>query len=463
MRLSLLGTGSADGWPNPFCTCASCDAERSAGRSRTSTSALIDDVVLVDVGPGTAQAIRNAGRTLAEVEHVLITHGHADHLAPEFLLWRSWIHGLGTLHLWGPAHALESARHWAGPHDPVEFHVIAPLDAVTLKTHKGTMQVRALASAHGTGNGDPFANEALIYDITASDDTRLLYATDTAPLSGETIAALSDRRFAVALLEETFGHVHDHGTGHHDLGTFATTLEQLRDVNAITDDTDVVAIHLSHHNPPGPQLATDLAPLNARIVDDGTVIDTGATSGSSHLVIGGARSGKSTFAESLAATRAHVVYVATGGDRPGDDEWQARVALHRTRRPSHWRTIETSDVSGQLQQAAVGECVIVDCLSLWLTSVLDAANAWQEDQSTRQHAIATAHQAIDHLVQAVETCPADVIVVTNEVGMGVVPGTTAGRLFRDLLGIANARVATACTEVTLVVAGRTLPLPGRPR
>ena len=82
MRIHLLGTGSADGWPNPFCHCDSCESERANGRSRTSSAALVDGVILIDAGPTATNAASRAGVGLGRVEHVLITHGHPDHLAP---------------------------------------------------------------------------------------------------------------------------------------------------------------------------------------------------------------------------------------------------------------------------------------------------------------------------------------------------------------------------------------------
>ncbi len=461
MRVRLLGTGSADGWPNPFCECGSCTAERAAGRSRGSTSALLDDAVLVDFGPNAAVALRRAGVSLAGVEHLLVTHGHADHLAPDFLLWRSWVAGLPTLHVWGPPAALDTCRHWIGPGDPVELHPVHAGDAFTLRTGAGEVSFRAVPSDHGHGNGDPMAAEAVLYDITAADGDRLLYATDTGPLTAPALDAVAGRGFALVLIEETFGHVTDHGTGHHDLGTLPVTLDALRASGAITGATRVVAIHLSHHNPPLPELAAELARQGVAVHDDGTVLDTRRPTRLRRMVIGGARSGKSTLAESLLASRSDVTYLATGGERPDDGEWTARVAAHRARRPSAWRTQESTDVAGVLRNAPAGSAVLVDCLALWLTAVLDGADAWSDRPGAAASARAAAEAAIDELAAAVRSSAADVVLVTNEVGMDVVPATASGRLFRDLLGIANAAVADACDQVTLVVAGRPLDLPRR--
>ena len=91
----VLGTGSADGWPNPHCSCASCTTERSAGRLRGQTAALVDGRLLLDCGPETPAAAQRAGIDLTGLRHVLITHMHPDHCAPAFLLFRSWGEYLG--------------------------------------------------------------------------------------------------------------------------------------------------------------------------------------------------------------------------------------------------------------------------------------------------------------------------------------------------------------------------------
>ena len=122
MRLQLLGTGSADGWPNPFCKCVSCESLRQTGKARAASCALIDEEILIDWGPTLANSASRFGLSLNHVRHVLFTHGHPDHLAPEFLLWRSWIDDLAPLHIYGPAHALARFDHWMDPAAPVELH-----------------------------------------------------------------------------------------------------------------------------------------------------------------------------------------------------------------------------------------------------------------------------------------------------------------------------------------------------
>jgi adenosylcobinamide kinase/adenosylcobinamide-phosphate guanylyltransferase len=168
------------------------------------------------------------------------------------------------------------------------------------------------------------------------------------------------------------------------------------------------------------------------------------------LVLGGARSGKSWYAEQLLADRDQVTYVATGGTRPDDAEWVARVAEHRARRPAGWRTVETADVTEALTAAGDEEVLLVDCLALWLAAVLDAAGAWADDSPT---ALAEVDERSDTLLAAWTASPAHVVAVSNEVGSGVVPATRSGRVYRDLLGRLNARVAAASDDVVVTVAG----------
>lgn len=166
------------------------------------------------------------------------------------------------------------------------------------------------------------------------------------------------------------------------------------------------------------------------------------------LVTGGVRSGKSAHAEALLGDRTAVTYVAPGPvPGPADAEWAARVAAHRDRRPAHWTTLEATDLT-----ALPTGPVLLDCLGTWLTAQLDDLDAWTGSGW---------ESALDRRVVALvgAVAPAtDLVVVTNEVGYGVVPEHVSGRLFRDLLGTLNQRVAEVCDEVHLVVAGRVLRL-----
>jgi adenosyl cobinamide kinase/adenosyl cobinamide phosphate guanylyltransferase len=165
------------------------------------------------------------------------------------------------------------------------------------------------------------------------------------------------------------------------------------------------------------------------------------------LVLGGARSGKSAYAEGL-LSEAQVDYLATARRHPDDPEWTARIAVHVARRPSGWRTVEPADLPGALR-AAGPVPVLVDDIATWLTGELDDAGAWTGNVEARR----ACHARCMELVSAVTACPAHLVLVSAEVGLGVVPVTPAGRLFRDELGVLNAELAAACDEVLLLVAG----------
>ncbi len=168
------------------------------------------------------------------------------------------------------------------------------------------------------------------------------------------------------------------------------------------------------------------------------------------LLLGGARSGKSSLAEELGrrheAGGGSVSYIATAPIV--DDDMAARVARHRADRPSSWTTIEEgSDLLGAFRRVDDRDAVIVDCLTLWVSNLM-----WREhdDDSIRALATAAARAAADR------TGPT--IVVTNEVGMGVHPETDLGRHYRDVLGRVNQIWAAEADRALLLVAGRVLPL-----
>lgn len=169
------------------------------------------------------------------------------------------------------------------------------------------------------------------------------------------------------------------------------------------------------------------------------------------LVLGGARSGKSAHAEGLLREPA-VCYLATARRRPDDADWEARIAVHVARRPPGWRTVEPADLPRALRTAGRAP-VLVDDIASWLTGELDDAGAWGDRQ-----AVAACRTRCAELVSAVASCPARLVIVSAEVGLGVVPATHAGRLFRDELGALNAQLAAVCEEVVLLVAGLAIRL-----
>ena len=167
------------------------------------------------------------------------------------------------------------------------------------------------------------------------------------------------------------------------------------------------------------------------------------------LILGGARSGKSRLAEKLATDSAlEVTYIATS--QPLDGEMNQRIAHHRERRPSHWGLIEEPlELARVLQQAAgTGRCLLVDCLTLWLTNLL-----MLEDEQR----LAIEREA---LLQCVATLPGEIIFVSNETGMGVVPLGELTRRYVDEAGWLHQALAERCQRVVLTVAGLPLTLKG---
>ncbi|MFF1609700.1 bifunctional adenosylcobinamide kinase/adenosylcobinamide-phosphate guanylyltransferase [Amycolatopsis sp. NPDC058278] len=171
------------------------------------------------------------------------------------------------------------------------------------------------------------------------------------------------------------------------------------------------------------------------------------------LVLGGVRSGKSRHAERLVAHHPHLIYVAPGLPAGEDDpEWAARVAAHQARRPANWKTVETTDLAGILRTAT--EPLLIDCLGTWLSRVLDDVGAWRQKPGW-EHRL---DDRLEDFLAAWAAARVPVVAVSNEVGSGVVPATSSGRLFRDVLGALNNRVSADADRVVLVVAGRALDL-----
>ncbi|QWF78341.1 Bifunctional adenosylcobalamin biosynthesis protein CobU [Amycolatopsis sp. CA-230715] len=171
------------------------------------------------------------------------------------------------------------------------------------------------------------------------------------------------------------------------------------------------------------------------------------------LILGGVRSGKSRHAERFVARHPEVVYVAPGlPPSPDDPEWAARVAAHRARRPENWRTVETTDLAATLRGAS--RPLLIDCLGTWLSRVLDEVGAWTQTEGWELRL----DERLEDFLSAWDSAHVPVVAVSNEVGSGVVPGFASGRVFRDVLGALNTRVAAASDRVLLVVAGRVVEL-----
>lgn len=170
------------------------------------------------------------------------------------------------------------------------------------------------------------------------------------------------------------------------------------------------------------------------------------------LVLGGVRSGKSEHAERLLATHHTVRYLATGPTLSTDAEWSARVAGHRERRSDRYETVETVDVAAALR-ARPDVPVLVDDLGNWVAAQVD----WDNDGDSAAQAVRLAGPLAE-LCASIGAHQADVVVVSPEVGLSVVPETPSGRLFQDLMGRANQAVAAAVDDTVLLVAGRVVAL-----
>jgi adenosylcobinamide kinase / adenosylcobinamide-phosphate guanylyltransferase len=401
VELTLLGTGAPLGLPRPDCPCAVCALSRGA-RARAATSLLVDGALLLDLTPGAALAAARSGHSLVGVRQVLLSHPHD-----------------------GPAVEVPAGL-------PTAVRVPDGRELTLISGHR----VRALSmDSPGTG-----------YEVVSADGERLLYLPP-----GGAPAGIADEHLV------PYDMVVADVTGRPD------GLARLRATGAVGPATEVIAVHLDHDVPAGAELDRRLAAAGARAVPDGTTLYIGDYHEVPEvprrtLVTGGARSGKSVEAERRLETFPEVLYVATGGTREGDPEWAERIGLHRERRPGSWRTAETCELVPLLTEEG-GPALLVDCLSLWLTDAMDRAGAW-DDETWANGGQAALRERTAELVAAVRATSRTVVVVTNEVGSGVVPATAAGRRFRDELGRLNAAFADECEQVVLVVAGQAIVLRG---
>lgn len=428
VELTLLGTAAPSGLPRIDCPCAVC-ALSVGDLTRAPTAVLVDGAVLLDLTPAPAFAIARAGHPPQNVCEVLLA---------------------------SPGDGPEPGE-LAGLPTPVRLP--AGEELVTPSGHR----VRAVPlDVPGTG-----------YAITGPDDRRLLLLPAHSgprpdPEPGPDSAAPPDattdwggRSGWEATTAQPPGHPADpYDVVLLDVLGRPDALAELRARGEVTSGTEVLAVHLDHHVPPGEELRRRLAAWGTRAEPDGAVLRVGTypkiRTPRRTLVLGGARSGKSVEAERRLAGTPEVLYVATGGARDGDPEWAERIRTHRARRPTSWRTVETCDLAPLLTTES-STALLVDCLALWLTDALDRADAWDEEtwRTTGRQALA---RRTAELVAAVRAARRPVVMVSNEVGAGVVPSTVAGRRFQDELGRLNAAVAAECEEVWAVVAGVARPL-----
>jgi adenosylcobinamide kinase/adenosylcobinamide-phosphate guanylyltransferase len=263
------------------------------------------------------------------------------------------------------------------------------------------------------------------------------------------------------------------GPQRYDIG-MAHRIARLRSVGALTHRTTITAVGLTHDtplvlSPPPEDTIRMLHRWGARIGTDGMRLhpwslpgrtDPGRTDRPEEdpppgprrvIVLGGASSGKSRTAEALLAAEPHVLYAATGpapDPRHPDPDWTARIRIHRYRRPPWWNTDEEPDLAGLLSEP--GPAVLVDSLGGWLTAALDRCGAWDGRDGWR-HRLRT---EVDALIGSWRRTPRDVVAVAEDVGAGIIPATSAGRLFREELGALVQRLASESEELCTVAAGR---------
>jgi adenosylcobinamide kinase/adenosylcobinamide-phosphate guanylyltransferase len=168
------------------------------------------------------------------------------------------------------------------------------------------------------------------------------------------------------------------------------------------------------------------------------------------LITGGARSGKSSYAQTLAEKSGEkVLFVATAEAR--DDEMRRRIETHKANRPASWTTLETPTKVGKhiRENISANSVVLLDCITLLVNAVF---NRFGENLDEKEIEAAVIKE-IDEIIDCMKSPDKDFIIVTNEVGLGLVPANEAGRFYRDILGKANSILAAACDEVYLMVSG----------
>jgi adenosylcobinamide kinase / adenosylcobinamide-phosphate guanylyltransferase len=360
----------------------------------------------------------------------------------------------------------------------------------------------------GTGSSGGPAHQVVQlpggFDITGPDGGRLLLTGGPGEFPEPLPGALP---YDIALL---------------DLLGSPAQLGRLRATGLIRPHTIVAALYADHRITSEQELARRCELWRVTPCEDGQLVtspapglpevipapDTAAAGPHRTLILGGARSGKSTEAELRLAAEPSVTYLAAGpwptaDDTSGesrpvtlsaspvsagagvgsavaepadawigpdgeqaaewpdrewpDSEWTERVARHRARRPRWWRTVETLDIAGQLR-AATG-AVLIDGIGTWLAGVMDEAGLWAGDRPAASGAAGEVSARIDDLIDAWRHTKAVVVAVTDEVGSGLVPPFPAGRVFRDQLGWLNQRLAAESELNLLVVAGRVTTLP----
>jgi phosphoribosyl 1,2-cyclic phosphate phosphodiesterase len=282
VKLTFLGTAAAEGYPNPFCRCANCEGARALGGPslRKRASALINDDLLLDLGPDLIAAAQTYGRSLAGVRYCLQTHAHSDHLDLAHFQIRTAEYGVRDaprLHFYASAGTLRRAAHWfEAAYSP--FGLLDPRvdEQFNLKVHQveafqtfglGPYRVTAFSANH-----DP-STEPLLYAIQDEGRT-IFYGVDTASLPEETWRAFHAKalRFDVVVLDHTYG-PDGGGNDHLNASEFAAHVRRMRAEGLLADGARVFAHHIAHEtNPPHPQLVTLAAAHGYEVAYDGLTV-----------------------------------------------------------------------------------------------------------------------------------------------------------------------------------------------
>ena len=260
MRLTFLGTAASEGYPDAFCGCVNCERARELGGPslRKRSAALLDGVLLLDLGPDVMAAALMHGISLASVRYCLLTHEHADHLDASHLSSRS--PGCGVvdaprLDLVATTRALRKAAESLSPRMPADGLLdpgvqerlnlsVRPIEPGQTMC-AGPYRITAIPATHDLENITP-----LLY-VIERDGRALLYATDTGPLPEEAWTVLRDwgGRFHAVALDHTFG-LQERATGHHNADQFVETVDRLRNEERLENACRVFAHQLRHHTHP---------------------------------------------------------------------------------------------------------------------------------------------------------------------------------------------------------------------
>lgn len=243
MNLTLLGTGAAEAVPDPFCRCPVCETARREGgpEIRARATALVNDDLLIDLGPDLLTSANAAGRYLGNLKILLVTHRHSDHWLPQNLYWRKsgfTPTPVAPLTVYGPADALDDL--------PPDFQAEAAFTCKPVKAgdrwEAAGYTITAVPATHGGGDLEP-----LLY-VIEQEERRLFYATDTAPLGPDAWAVLRPLApMDVIVLDATSGH-QSGGEAHHGMDQFFATQARMVNEGLIeAGQTTLVAHHFSHN------------------------------------------------------------------------------------------------------------------------------------------------------------------------------------------------------------------------